>query len=260
MTFHLTKKNAWIWIIGVSTVLLAAIGLLVPPEHWGLSPWRWIILGLLLLGVAAATIIFFMQSRDDTERDIKEEQREKAQQAMMTQLAQLSARGDEKSTQTTQTTPTLTPGVNFHFDDYFRLAHVSQLTEQTAKDIKILASQQHPNDREDTLSKFIGIGFWGYVHEVTWPYIFRSQILALTELNARGGILPLSSIKAHFDKAVVDHPSTYAQYTFDQWMNFMLTHELFLKRPGDAIELTLRGRDFLKFMTHWGWNADMRSN
>ena len=265
MTFHLTKKNAWIWTIGVSTVLLAAIGLLVPPEHWGLSPWRWIILGLLLVGVIAATAIFFMQSREDMERDAKEDQRDKTHEAMLTQLIQLSARKDDKllsaqDTQTTQAAMLLTPGVNFNFDDYFRLAYVSQLTEQTTKDIKILVGQQHPNDREDTLTKFIGIGFWGYVHEVTWPYIFRSQILALTELNARGGILPLAGIKAHFDKAAADNPNTYAQYTFDQWMNFMLSHTLLLQRPGDAIEITLRGRDFLKFMTHWGWNADMRRN
>jgi hypothetical protein len=72
--------------------------------------------------------------------------------------------------------------------------------------------------------------------------------------------MPLASLKAHFDKAAADNPNTYAGYTFDQWRNFMLTHGLFLDRPGDAIEITLRGRDFLTYMAHWGWSADAKRN
>jgi hypothetical protein len=122
-----------------------------------------------------------------------------------------------------------------------------------------LVEQQYaPNDRESVLAKFIGIGFWGYMHETMWPYVFRSQVLALTELNARGGIMPIAGIKAHFDKAATEYPNMYAQYPFDQWMNFMLSHNVLIKKPGDVVEITLRGRDFITFMAHWGWNADMR--
>jgi hypothetical protein len=151
--------------------------------------------------------------------------------------------------------------INFDFDNYFRLGHVSQLTEQTQRDITNAVTQQHPNDREATLAKFIGIGFWGYLHEITWAYIYRSQIAALTELNANGGLLPIASIRAHFDKAAVEYPTTYAHYSFQQWMNFLETQQgLFVRHPSDMIEITLRGRDFLKFMTHWGWNDAMRKN
>lgn len=262
--FYLTKKNAWIWVSGVGVVALTGIGILVPADQWGSAPWRWIILSLMLVALVGLTVVFAMQSKEDQERDEREKRRDAAQDTLMTQVAQQAARGEEKSQSTMQDTQTtlsaLTPGVNFNFDDYFRLAHVSQLTEQTAKDIKILVGQQHPNDREETLARFIGIGFWGYMHEVMWPYIFRSQILALTELNAHGGIMPLGGIRMYYDKATIDHPSTYAQYSFDQWMSFMLAQSLWLKRPGDAIEITLRGRDFLKFMTHWGWTADMKRN
>lgn len=247
-------------------MVLTTIGIIVPSAQWGVPPWKWIIVGLLISAVVGATIMLFVQSREDHEREEEEKRRDAAQEMLRTQVAQLTARGEEKSLAVAQATQTglssLSPGVDFKFDDYFRLAHMSQLTEQTATDIKILVGQQYsnPNSREEVLAKFIGIGFWGYVHETTWPYIFRSQILALTELNARGGIMPLAGIKVHFDKATSVYPNTYARYTFDEWINFMVTHGLFLKRAGDAIEITLRGRDFLTFMAHWGWNADMKIN
>jgi hypothetical protein len=152
------------------------------------------------------------------------------------------------------------PSPNFNFDDFFRLSYTSQLTDQTERDIKVLVAQQYHSDREDALAKFIGIGFWGYMHEITWAYIFRSQVLALTELNARGGLLPIADIRAHVERAKTDYPQTYASYSFEQWMIFMTSHNLCIRHPTEMIEITIRGRDFLKFLTHWGWNADMRQN
>ncbi len=155
------------------------------------------------------------------------------------------------------------PGVaanvpDFNFDRYFQLAHVSQLTQQTERDVKILVAQQHPNDRENTLAKFIGIGFWGYQHEVTWKAIYRSQLLALTELNAAGGILPLPAARAHYEQASQDYPEKYANYAFEQWLGFMQSYPLLIRHPSDMLEITLRGRDFLTFLAHWGWNVDGR--
>src|SRR5579872_126810 len=47
--------------------------------------------------------------------------------------------------------PTITSTLpDFKFETYFRLAHVSQLTEQTERDMKLLVAQQHPNEREAT--------------------------------------------------------------------------------------------------------------
>jgi len=157
------------------------------------------------------------------------------------------------------------PGVtaqlpNFNFDNYFRLAYISNLTEQTERDIKILVAQQHPKDREDTLAKFIGIGFWGYMHEATWAYIFRSQVLALTELNRRLGLMPVPDAQPFYEEAKAGNAGFYANYSFDQWLNFMQAYQLLIRHPSEMLEITLRGRDFLKFLTHWGWTADNRKS
>ncbi len=156
--------------------------------------------------------------------------------------------------------PGVQPNAAFNFADFFRLSHTSQLTDQTERDIKVWVAQQQPNDREGALAKFIGIGFWGYMHDITWAYIFRSQILALTELNAKGGLMPLANANAHFEKAKADYPQTYSNYSFQQWLDFMTSHNLLIRHPTDMLEITLRGRDFLKYLTHWGSNAEMRRN
>lgn len=155
--------------------------------------------------------------------------------------------------------PAINEWPNFKFDDYFRLAHTSQLTDATERDIKALVARQHPNDREATLTKFIGIGYWEFQHENTWAYIFRSQILALTELNSKGGMMPLAAAKAHYETAKAGS-AFYATYSFDQWLTFMQAFTLLIRHPSDMLEITLRGRDFLKFLTHKGWSSEGRKN
>lgn len=150
------------------------------------------------------------------------------------------------------------PGVNFNFDNYFRLSHTSQLTTGTANDVKGLVAQQHPHDREDTLAKFIGIGFWAYSHDMTWAQVYKSQLLTLTDLNSRGGYMPLSDARGHYDKAVPQHPDIYPAYSFDDWLNFMKREQLLIQHPSNMLEITTRGRDFLKYLTHWGRSADQR--
>lgn len=148
----------------------------------------------------------------------------------------------------------------FNLDKFFQLSHTSQLTQDTEQAIKTLVAQQYPNDREDTLARFIGIGYWGYMHDITWAYIFRSQILALTELNSRNGLMPLKNARAHYDQAKSSFPRTYSNYSFIDWLDFMAAHQLLIKHPADMLEITLRGRDFLKYLTHYGMNAEMRKN
>jgi membrane protein implicated in regulation of membrane protease activity len=132
-TLHLNRKNVWVWLFGVSAVVLTTIGIIVPSTQWGVPPWKWIIVGLLLSAVVGATVMLFAQSREDHEREERESKRDAAQETLRTQVAQLAAKGDEKSLAVAQTTQaalsSLSPGVDFKFIDYFRMAHMSQLTE-----------------------------------------------------------------------------------------------------------------------------------
>jgi hypothetical protein len=149
--------------------------------------------------------------------------------------------------------------VNFDAAEHFRLAYHSDLTAEGEKNIKLAAAQNQPDDREGFLAKIIGIGMVSYVHDLTWAYIFKSQILMITELNRRNGMMPLADAKSFYDEAAIACSKVYVNYSFDQWIKFVITQQLVLKHPSDMLEITMRGKDFLKYLTHWGRYADERS-
>lgn len=234
-------------------VLLAAIGLLVPSQQWGLSPWKWIAFVLIVLALIGATVTLFSQSKEDLERDKRDAQRDKTEQAIMAQL---------KSSFLVSTIPdpnSVMPPVNFNAAQYFNTAHHSLCTADVEKRIRIAAAQNRAHySPEDFYAKFIGVGLVSYFHDITWAYIWKSQFLMLAELNRQGGVLPIQRAKAFYDLGAKDYPGNYASYTFEQWLNFLLTQALIVKHPSDMIEITVGGRDFLSYSAHFSRTGDMR--
>jgi len=147
---------------------------------------------------------------------------------------------------------------NLDTTQYFRLAYYSSITTEVEKNIRLAAAQSQPDDKEGFFAKFIGVGVVAYMHDLTWAYIFRSQILMLMELNHRNGMMPSGDAKTYYDQAAHDFPEAYANYSFDQWLDFMISEQLLIRHPTHMLEITFRGRDFLKYLTHWGRYADAR--
>ena len=127
------------------------------------------------------------------------------------------------------------------------------------KNIRITAQQTAPNDREGFYARLFGIATAMYQYDTIWYTIYKSQLTALVELNART-VLPLAEVKKHYDKAVVDYPRTYAAYSFDQWMAYMQTWGLVVQYPSDMVEITHGGKDLLKYLSHWGKDISVRAN
>jgi hypothetical protein len=88
--------------------------------------------------------------------------------------------------------------------------------------------------------KLIATGLPAFTYEITWAYIFRSQILALMEINRR--LVPIAEVKAFYDKAALESPERYATYSFDQWMEFMKSQVLVIWNPSGMLEITVRGQ------------------
>jgi hypothetical protein len=170
----------------------------------------------------------------------------------------LSSQGAALS-QTERTAPLVSSSTKFDAERYFRTAYHSPLTEEVEVNIKKAAADNQPNDREGFYVKFIGVGFVAYVYDTIWFAIYGSQLLALLELNRRSGLLPLAGIKHFYDKAVASNPIQYAHYTFDQWLGFMKTQLLLIVHPSNMVELTIRGKDFLKYLLHNGREASQRA-
>jgi hypothetical protein len=73
------------------------------------------------------------------------------------------------------------PQVTFNAPEWFRHAYYSPLTAEIENNIKIAAEQNHPGNREIFYARFIGVGLVSYFHDITWAYIYKSQLLMLTE-------------------------------------------------------------------------------
>jgi len=97
------------------------------------------------------------------------------------------------------------PNIDFDARKFFALAYYSPITAEAEKNIKIVAQQHSPNDKEAFYARFIGVGLIAYQHDVTWYTIYGSQLAALEELNSRG-LIPIADLKKHYDKAVIDYP------------------------------------------------------
>lgn len=74
-------------------------------------------------------------------------------------------------------TSTVVPGVlgpTFDAKTFFRTAYYSSVTAEVEKNIRLVAEQNEPTNREGFLVRFIGVGLVSYLHDYTWLIIFRS--------------------------------------------------------------------------------------
>jgi len=151
------------------------------------------------------------------------------------------------------------PSVVFDAKKFFALAYYSPLTAEIEKNIKLIAQQNFPNDKEAFYTRFIGIWFIAYQYDVSWFTIFGSQLRALEEMNSRG-MIPLADLKKHYDAAAANNPKFYATYSFDQWVSFMKGRLLIAVYPSQMVELSWGGKDFLKYLAHMAWSATNKPN
>jgi hypothetical protein len=118
---------------------------------------------------------------------------------------------------------------SFNATTYFATAYVSTMHQQVENNVRAAAQLNSPNDREAFYVKLIAIGLPSFTYEITWANIFRSQILALMEINRR--LVPIAEVKAFYDKAAAEYPDRYATYSFEQWMEFIKGHSLIIWHP-----------------------------
>jgi hypothetical protein len=152
----------------------------------------------------------------------------------------------------------VSPTQTFDAAAFFRTNYVSSLTAEGEKNILLAAAQYQPSDCAGFLARIIGIGLVAYLHDMTWAYIFKSQLLMLSELNRRGGVMSLDDAKPYYDKAAIDFPKIYLAYSYTQWLSFVKQQQLLIQHPNDELEITVKGKDFLKYLTHWGRDINAR--
>lgn len=148
---------------------------------------------------------------------------------------------------------TLSPGIDI--DRFYRDAYRSPTIEAEAhKNMRILARQKSPSNTEAFYLDIIGIGLMAAVYDTIWYPMFRSQLLALQAVNS-AGLLAIGKVQEFYETAAKEFPKNYATDTFERWLSYLVSNGLVLSHPSGMVEITVRGKDFLKYLTHWGREA-----
>jgi hypothetical protein len=83
-------------------------------------------------------------------------------------------------------------------------------------------------------------------------FIFQSQIEALEALKWRTSVK--AEFRPYYDRAAQVAPATYAEYSFDQWYNFLIVMELIAGRD-DAVTVTHVGEAIAMYMGQQHYRA-----
>lgn len=132
-----------------------------------------------------------------------------------------------------------------------------RLTGEVETAIRGQAAKVAAGDRENWLIHGLVIGYIYFDYERIWFSIFGSQIGALQKLNdgamRRQDLVPLYAVAAQLS------PAVYTQYSFDQWIGYMRSQTL-IREDGEFVSITVKGRDFLKFLIDEGRSSNQRAN
>jgi hypothetical protein len=91
--------------------------------------------------------------------------------------------------------------------------------------------------------------------EWIWWQIFGSQLRMLQTMNAK--VLTLDVARQFYEQGPLTRPDFYKTYSFEQWLAFLRAAG-FILESGNNVQITIRGREFLKYLTHCGYDINQK--
>lgn len=94
--------------------------------------------------------------------------------------------------------------------------------------------------------------------QIAWRFeafnflIWGSQIALLQALNVSS--LSVEQAKPFYVHAATVFPDLYKTYSFESWLDWLISHPMFVSREGDVLSITDEGREFLKFLITRGYS------
>jgi len=108
-------------------------------------------------------------------------------------------------------------------------------------------------ERERSLIRFLAAAGIMVQFDRTYYLIWGSQIRALQVLNSSGSAgADASLLQPAYEMAAKQDPLVYANYTFNQWLDFFVQNAL-IKLEGSKVTITIEGREFLKYLVERGY-------
>jgi hypothetical protein len=148
------------------------------------------------------------------------------------------------------TTVTETGGVNLEMIEKMRREFQGPLIQECEKSIGESAEKIKPDSERvkfllRNLATVIVVAFF----ETTWQIIFGSQIRALERLNR--GMAKIDDLFPYYNENLEKRP----QYPFESWFGY-LKNQLLIRQDGYNVNITVRGKEFLKFLVQSGRTAN----
>jgi len=109
----------------------------------------------------------------------------------------------------------------------------------------------HGEARERELLTLLAAALLTNVFEQTYVAIFGSQIGALQALNSAPEGLSTDTLRQWYDLGTIKEPEFYKNYSFELWLAF-LESSVLIRRNGTLLCITVRGRNFLAYLTRSG--------
>lgn len=142
--------------------------------------------------------------------------------------------------------------------DEFYKTYDNILLKECEEMVRTQTNKYKPgDDREKYLVRLFSSTVINCYFEILWVYIYRSQLSALTAINSRS--LKIDDLQPFYEEAKQKYPETYKTYSFISWISFMRSELLFLEQGG-TIQITIRGREFLKWMASTGKYIEQKHN
>jgi len=134
----------------------------------------------------------------------------------------------------------------------------NQLLVETEKRISESLENLQPKDteeREKYLRRILAETITASSFEKIYCSIYNSQLRTLGYLNENRNKNNTinDDIRIFYNEAVKNYPSYYESYSFDEWLNYLISWNLVLKNDSN-ISITLFGKEFLKYIIDQGYN------
>jgi len=125
------------------------------------------------------------------------------------------------------------------------------MLRETEANVRAQTNVIQPAEREEYLSRMLTMLMVLSIYEMAWINIFGSQLRALNQLNNR--MLTHDELRRFYDEGAASLPQLYQNRPFETWLAFLRTSVL-VRDEGDRIQITVRGREFLRYVVQSGYD------
>ena len=114
----------------------------------------------------------------------------------------------------------------------------------------------NPKETIDLLIKHLAVTQLWLTAERVYRMIFGSQITLLKFLNTSGGSTSKVTLSQYYDVVKTQFPESYNNYSFEQYLQFLLTQGLITTEDNEHYVITMGGKEFLKWIMEAGLPED----